>query len=66
MEVKAIESDCNQEGARGFRNVSQDVANGQRAQPEPLFPQKWRTRQLKRSGVSVNEDEKLIGTFFLT
>lgn len=42
MEVKVIESDCNQEGARGFRNVSQDDANGQRAQPEPLFPQKWR------------------------
>ncbi|MEH7723023.1 hypothetical protein [Bacillus velezensis] len=40
--LEAIESDCNQEGARGFRNVSQDVANGQRAQPEPLFPQKWR------------------------
>lgn len=44
MEVKAIESDCNQEGARGFRNVSQDVANGQRVQPEPLFPQKWRMK----------------------
>lgn len=38
----AIESDCNQEGARGFRNVSQDVANGQEVKPEPLFPQKWR------------------------
>lgn len=45
MEVKAIESDCNQEGARGLRNVSQDDANGQEVQPEPFAPQFWGTKQ---------------------